>query len=165
MDYPHWLLHGLLKSICLKHKWGSGGWGACAWWSCSTACDGDHNLIEIRCQDGGHFQLFILKSDDSEAVSLISDRNVRVQDVYTISQLITGCSESRPTSLHLPAFHRMPPTPLPSPSRRRILQLHQGQLKEMIPPHHKIYEGFTPAPPCLKNTPTPTEERLLSLVV
>lgn len=55
-----------------------------------------------------------IKSDDSKIVSVISNRKVRVQDVYKISQLITGCSDSWPTSLHLPAFHRMPP-PLPPP--------------------------------------------------
>lgn len=74
----------------------------------------------------------------------MSNRKARVH-MCKISQLITGRSDSRPISLHSPVYHSFGP-PHSSP-RLCILQPRQGQLKDMMPPHHKIYERF--APVCL----------------
>lgn len=73
----------------------------------------------------------------------MSNRKARVH-TCKISQLITGLSDSRPTSLHSPVHHRMLFFLPLSPPRLCIPQPRQGQLKEMMPPHHKIYERFTP---------------------
>lgn len=59
-----------------------------------------------------------------------------------ISQLITGCSDSCPTLLRLLIYHLILFSR--SPHRLPILQPRQGQLKEMIPHHCKIYGRFTP---------------------
>lgn len=150
MDYPHWLLHGLLISICLKHKWGE-----------RNVFDGPVLQPEQRTQsssiisnrlrpfrttswyrDGGYFRSCRMKRDESLKVQVMSNSKEGVH-MCKISQLITGCCDSWHTSLHLPVYQRMFFFSL-SPPRLPVLQARQGHLKEMIPLHHKIYERFTP---------------------
>ena len=94
---------------------------------------------------------------------VMSNRKERVH-MCKISQLITGCSDSWHTSLHLPVYHGMlffPPSPLPGfPAYKP----RQGQLKEMIAPQD-LWEIHSRLPPCLQNTLTPTKEQLPSPVV
>lgn len=87
----------------------------------------------------------------------MSNRKARVH-TCKISQLITGLSDSRPTSLHSPVYHRMLffPSPLPTQALHPATSPRSAEGNDATTPQD-LWEIHSRLPPCLQNTLTPTK--------